>query len=359
MRVPHNKLYDESKILYEIYRMRGLTVNQMVEVMFQSKWYAYRYLRNLEEQGLLSYIYDTEGRKRVAKVYVCTDVAIERLEKEGYIEKGVKAKDNTPHKAKLKYTILTNEVYAALTPYGIHMYDSREWKRRYGMDRNSMVRGGLRMADGREIGLYLFFSKKQYKDADFSRKMVERFKREIEKFPQSNRIAVICYDEATYDELIEEFEKDDKPLSKEELLIIPIGKDNFGYNLLRMNRSEIERKAVLEQILNARLLKEHAALKGNRQLFAQYIADYSDREMYVVDFLSLNRPIIRNLITHYFDRAFEIDGRQVNLVCWNVNKEMDRLYGKLIRYPHVNIVPIPTKTLAETYISKIEKTKLI
>lgn len=357
MKGAHKKLYDQSKILYEIYRMRALTIAQLSKVVFKSRIYAYRYLQKMEDYGLLSYMYDTDGRKRLAKVYVCTDKAIEILEKEGFIEKGVKAKDNMPQKAKLKFTIFTNEVYAALMPYGIYMYDSREWKRKHNMDRNSMVRGGLKMTDGREMGLYLFFSKDQFEGASFSPKMLERFKGEVKKFPQTNRIAVICYDQEIYKEIVNALDKDETALVNEELLVIPIGKDEFGYNLLRMSRNEEERKTYLETVLNTRLNKKHEALKGNKQLFAQYVADDENQETYVVDFLSMNRPVIQNLIIHYFDKAYEMDGRPVNLVCWKASEK--ELASRFTRYPHIRITSVQTKSLKEIYIPSMSQKKLL
>lgn len=357
MKGEHMKLYDESKILYEIYRMRGLTIAQLVEVVFKSKIYAYRYLKNLQESGWLSHGYDTDGKIRLAKVYFCTDKAIERLEKEGYIEKGVKAKDNKPPKNKLKYTILTNEVYAALSPYQIHMYDSREWKRMNRMDRNTLVRGGLRMSDGRELGLYLFFSPKQISGAGFSDSMLTRFKYEIQKFPQRNRIAVLCYDQSIYTKLVKAMGEDSKSLVTEELLVIPMGKNDFGYNLLRMSRNEEERRSALEEILNAHLHKEHHALKGNILDFAQYVADYGNKETYVVDFLSMNRPILHHLSTHYYDKIFQANGRKVDLICWKASE--GELRQKFLQYPHINIVPVSMDRLTDTYIPRLEKTKLI
>lgn len=356
MKGEHKKLYNESKILYEIYRMRGLTIAQLVEVMFKSKIYAYRYLKKLEEDGWLSHGYDTDGKIRLAKVYFCTDKAIERLEKEGYMEKGVKAKDNKPPKSKLKYTILTNEVYAALTPYGIKMIDSREWKRKNKMDRNTLVRGGLVMPDGRELGLYLFFSPQQISGAGFSDSMLTRFKYEIQKFPQTNRFVVMCYGPEIYNKLIKAMDEDDRTLVNEELLIIPIGRNEFGFDLVRMSRDENERQSDLCSILNAHLHKEHAALKGNKQNFAQYIAIKGEKETYVVDFLSMNRPILQHLRTHYHTKIFEGDGRKVDLVCWKASE--DELTELFRQYPYVNIVSISINELTETYIPRLTKTKL-
>ncbi|WP_019156861.1 helix-turn-helix domain-containing protein [Robertmurraya massiliosenegalensis] len=357
MKGEHKKIYEESKILYEIYRMRGLTISQLVEVMFKSKVYAYRYLKKLEREEWLSSGYDSSGKKRLAKVYFVTDQAIERLKNEGYIENGILAKFNRPPKIKLKYTIQTNEVYAALTPYGIHMYDSREWKLRNKMDRNNLVRGGLKMRDGREIGLYLFFSKEQIEGAGLAEETLNRFITEIQKFPQKNRLAILCYNPNIYERIVDAVSKDEKILARKELMIIPMGKENFGFNLLRISRDEKERKATLEQILNARLYNEHIMLKGNKELFTQYVADYGNKETYVVDYLSLNLPVLKKLELNYHESIYKQDGREVDLVCWSANRS--ELEERFKNYPHINIVPVPIKNIKETYISQIEKSKLI
>lgn len=357
MGVKQEKIYDENRLLYEIYRMRGLTVAQLSEVVFHSKAYAYKYLQRMKDAGLLQDRMDMNGKLRLGKVYSCTDKAIERLENEGFIEKGVKAKDNTPHKNKMKYTLLTNDVYAALTPYGITFYDSREWKRKNLMDRNTLVRGGLEMADGRELALYLFFSPDQISGAGLSDSMLARFKHEIKKFPQTNRIAVLCYDSNIYEKVVKAVDKDMKMLVFDELLIFPMGKNELGYNLLRLSRSHIERKSDLELLLNARLNENHPALEGNKQNFAQYVAEYGDRESYVVDFLSMNRPVLHHLSTHYYQDSYKKDGRQVDLVCWKPNER--ELTNRFKQYPHVNIVSVSSKEVTDTYMPKLIKEKLL
>lgn len=356
MGVKQEKIYEENEILFEIYRMRGLTVSQLCEVIFHSRHYAYKYLQRMKDEGLLIDRMDMNGKLRLAKVYSCTDKAIEQLEKNGYIEKGVKAKDNTPPNNKMKYTILTNEVYAALMPYGINMLDSREWKRKNDMDRNALVRGGLQMLDGREIGLYLFFSPENIGGANLSDSMLKRFKHELKKFPQTNRFTVICYDSKIYEKIVKAVDSDSGMSAFKELLIIPFGKNDFGYNLLRLSRSEIERKADLETILNARLNSNHPSLQGHYQNFASYVAEYKDEERYVVDFLSMNRPVLHHLLTHYHSNAYEKDGRKVDLVCWKAN-EME-LLQKYKSYPHIRIVPVSLKEITETYLPKLNPQKL-
>lgn len=356
MPVKNDKKYDELMVLKEIYRMRGLTVTQLCEVIFESRIYAYRYLKQMQNDGLLTDRMTFEKKVRKAKVYSCTDKGIELLEKRGLIEKRLMAKDNTPQRAKLKYTLLTNEVYAALMPYGIEFMDSREWKNKYNMDRNTLVRGGLKMMDDREVGIYLFFSPTQLSGAGLSNSMLERFKREIKKFAQSNRIAVICYDLDIYKRIVKAVDEDTSMLVKKELLIIPMGKDEFGFNLLRLSRSEVERKHDLENILNARLSDNHPALDGNKQNFASYVAKYDDKETYVLDFLSMNRPVLHHLSTHYHVNAYQKDGRKVEVVCWKPNES--ELEQRFKAYPHVKIIPVPLQDLHDKYLPGMIKEKI-
>lgn len=348
------KIYDEKQIIYEIYRMRGLTIQQLCEVVFHSKGYAYKFLQRMKEFGWLQDRMDMKGKIRQAKVYFCTDQAIEMLEREGFINKSVKAKDNTPPRNKMKYTVLTNEVYAALMPFGIYVYDSREWKIKNKMDRNTLVRGGLQMFDGREMGLYLFFSSEQISGAGLSDSMLTRFKHEVKKFPQTNRIAVLCYDLKIYEKMVKVVDKELSTFN--ELLVIPMGKNGLGFNLLRISRSQIERKAELETILNARLNESHPSLEGNKQNFAQYVADYGNHESYVVDFLSMNRPGLHHLATHYYRDAFEKDGRHVDLVCWKPNEK--ELIKKFQQYPHVNIISISSQEISDKYLPRLTTTKI-
>lgn len=354
--VKQEKKYDELMILQEIYRMRGLTVAQLCEVFFDSKHYAYKYLKRMKENGLLMDRMDIRKRIRKGKVYSCTDKAIEMLINEGLIEKKLLAKDNAPVKAKMRYTIQTNELYAALMPFGIKVMDSREWKTKYEMDRNTLVRAGLEMLDGREIGVYLFFSPQQMSGAGLSDSMLERFKREIKKFPQSNRIAVICYDQDIYQRIVAAVDEDKGMMIREELMVIPFGQDNFGLNILKISRSEMERKHDLETILNARLSDNDLALSTNKQNFASYVANHGDRETYVVDFLSMNRPVLHHLETHYYEAAYHQDGREVEIVCWMPNfKELEKRFA---RYSHVKIVPVSLQEMFENWLPKYQKEKI-
>jgi DNA-binding PadR family transcriptional regulator len=353
--VKQEKKYDELKILHEIYRMRGLTITQLCEVFFDSRHYAYKYLSTMKKNELLTDRMDIRQSIRKAKIYTCTDKAIELLEKNGLIDKRRLAKDNAPL-TKLRYTVQTNELYSVLTPYGIKVMDSREWKAKWNMDRNTLVRAGITMVDDREIGVYMFFSSEQLSGAGLSDSMLERFKREYKKFSQSNRIAVICYDQNIYKRIIKAVDSDKEMMKRKELMIIPYGKNNFGLNLLLLHRSEVERKYDLETILNARLNKEHPSLDNKNQDFASYIGDHGDKETYVVDFLSMNRPVLHHLETHYHQDAYSKDGKQVEIVCWMPNA--DELARRFKQYPHVKIVPVAIQEMTEKWLPRYKKEKI-
>lgn len=351
------KKYDTDKILKEIYRMRGLTIDQLCEVVFDTRHYAYKFLKEMQSDGYLGEKMNMSNRRRLGKLYYCTDKGIERLYKNGLIEKQLKSKDNKPHNASLKYVINTNNVYAALTPYGIHMYDSREWKKKYGMDRNSMVRGGLKLRDGREIAIYCFFSPDQISKAGLSNAMLQSFRREIKKFPQSSRIAVICYDSDIYKRVLQAVDKDKELGSFEELLVIPYGTEDFGLNVLRISRDQKERQTLIESHLNARLFIEHPALTGNRQDFVNYVGKFPDgREEYIIDYLSFNRVVLQHLDTHYHEQAYNKDQRQVSILCWLPNvKELKTRYQA---YKHVKIVGISIQNIKEEYLPNLPKVKM-
>ncbi|MFS0783507.1 MarR family transcriptional regulator [Bacillus sp. 1P06AnD] len=356
MGVKQERIYDQNDVLYEIYRMRGLTIGQLCEVIFHSKHYAYKFLKRLKDKEYLTDWMDMNGKKRAAKIYMCTDKAIYALRKAGYIDNGIEARYNAPLREKMKYTVLTNEVYAAMMPYGIHMLDSREWKRIYEMDRNALVRGGLRMADGRELALYLFFSENQLSGAKLTAALLKKFQHEILKFAQSNRIAVICYDEKIYKTVVDEITKHPNLMVFKELLIIPFGKDDFGYHLLHLTRSNVERRSDLEEILNARLYDNHPSLAGNKQNFAGYVADYGSHETYIVDFLSMNYPVLHHLMTHYHHENFVKNGREVQIVCWKASeKELER---KFARYPHVKVISVSLREIKDKYMPRLGKRKL-
>jgi DNA-binding MarR family transcriptional regulator len=349
------KKYDEMDILAEIYRMRGLTVTQLCEVFFETRHYAYKYLGKLKNDGLLSDKYHMARGKSQGKVFSCTDKAIERLTEAGRTDRKVMAQDNTPAQSRLRTTVLTNELYSALMPYGIKVFDSREWKRKHDMDRNTLVRGGLQMMDDSEIAVYLFFSPAQVRGGGIQDVLFYRFKKEILGFTQSNKFAIICYDEKTYKRLVDGLTDENKAMAKEQLSVIPYGHSGFGFDILKLSRHQEERKHDIEQVLNARLYENHAALVGDKLKFTKYIAEKDGKESYVVDFLSMDLTVIHFLDLQYYHNVFLQDGRPVDLVCWQPN--VMQLTKKFENYPHVNIVPVSINT-AKEWLNRMEPQKI-
>lgn len=340
--------YPVEMILYEIYRMRGLTIDQLSKAIFESRVYAIRYLKSLKEEGLVTGKVYNHEKKRIGMQYFITEKGIDYLEIKGmvkkytyegideneteykrsfnyeqmknqglYVPRKVLAYDNNQgmRKDKVLFTIYTNNIYAGLTPYGIYMYDSREWKVKYNLNSNALVRGGLRMKDDREYALYVLFSNEYIENAAVSEKMLAKIYYEIEENSQSNRFIVYVYGKDDYQRVVDYFKTN--IVAGKELLIIPHGMNEIGLNMIRMLARETEHMQNVEGVLNARLIKDKSLEETTAGVFADYLTYHNGEKHYVLDFLRLNELKLALLQIQYTRERYQQDGKKVLILCWS------------------------------------------
>lgn len=338
-----DKKYDEKQILLEIYRMRGLTITQLCDVFFESKHYAYKYLKDLKESGYLLDSYQKTATERVGKMYSCTDKAIDMLMNEGLIERAVAAKDNKPTPSRKRMVALVNELYRFMTPYGIKVVDSREFKRKHALDRNSMPKAGIQMLDDREYAVYMFFRHDQLRGSQtrITDSMYYRFIRELEKAKVPTNI-ILAPSHQEYEEFQNRLLNNNVAMGQLELQLIPFGINDFGFKTIILNRNKAERIHDLESILNARLKDETKSKTQPGYNFMDYVMEQDGKEIYVMDYLNFNLPKLNFAKKLYAQKRYESDGRELHIVCWNMIAPIVQNYFGTTgdAYKHIKVIPV-------------------
>lgn len=370
MAVKGENKYDVMVILTEIYRMKMLSVEQLTQIIFNNSRYGHRFMDNLEKnEGLVNSRVVSDGKKRLGKAFYLSDKGIGLLNKAKAIERVRLAKDNVPDKSKMSHTLRINNIYAGLTPYGIHVYDSREWKERFGMDRNALTRGGLQMPDSREYAIYTFFPASYEKEWNVSDRTVKSFHNELRKALGINRIVIMCDGEQTYSRFVKETlsdHKDSQLISKKEVLILPQGKKNFGNAILKLCSNTEMRKQMLSEALKARLYSEHEALTPNtaRHLaFTNYVGvdNTSGESFFVVDMLTYDYSLIKKMKAHYREEWLDKGVYKVRVVCFEGGPGFESpksVIKRELRNSNVEVIEAKLGMLVNKYLLTMEPVKI-
>lgn len=365
------KKYPLEIVLFEIYRMRVLSIEQLHKVIFESEDYCKRYLKNAERDGYLAGKILMKGRKRTGKVYYCTEKGMDYLEERGLIrkygneikikteekgkqyevmtEKGryvplrVDVNTNIPTKEQMPMVFHTNNLYAALMPYGIHYYDSREWKIMHSMNRNTMVRGGLEMLDGRLYAVYAFFSTEQLTNAKLKESMLNRLVNEIKETPSIKNYVIFCYSPQIYEQVYEYFLNDPVTRANELLLVSANGMLDYGMEQLKLNRHADEHKKDLESVLNARLYGEEELQHKKASTFADWLVDIDGETHYVVNTLNMNILKLIWFNKNYYKEMYKADGTPVIIPYWSPGHMTPFIQDIARTKEYVKLIPVSAK----------------
>lgn len=352
--------YNVLEMLRDIHRMRALTIGQIAEVFFGGrKPYVYKKLRLLKKEGLISDMPHSEKDGRIIeKLYYVTETGMDLLEREGcLVGERRPQRFNKPKKEKIDYLVLTNDIYVLLKQHGIYMIDSRQWKKDQGIDRNTMVRGGIVLDDRKPYGLYAFFNEtgeKGVKNAgngseeehSIGQKTIKRFLKEIENLGNTHRYICMIYGQHMYEQLEEAIKANNPGVL--EMNLIPYGRDGVGYKIICAYNGLEAQKNRFYEISGIKPLNEESNAHNNEfQHFFSYIGqDSMGEEVYVVDYLLMNVIAIQALYKLYAVDKYLEDGRSVVIFCWQPT--LDFLKKTFEAYPHIKIIPVAIE-LAEKW----------
>ncbi|MEK5217733.1 hypothetical protein [Psychrobacillus sp. FSL H8-0487] len=376
------KKYPLEIVLFEIYRMRVLSIEQLNKVIFENEDYGKRYLKKAEKDGYIAGKILMKGRKRLAKVYYCTEKGMDYLEERELIrkygkeikikteekgkqysvmsEKGkyvplrVDVNTNIPTREQMSMVYHTNNLYAALMPYGIHYYDSREWKIMHSMNRNTMVRGGLKMRDGRFYAVYAFFSSEELSNAKLKESMLNRLVNEIKETPSIKNYVIFCYSPQIYEQVYEYFFNDPVTRANEMLLVSANGMLDYGMEQLKLYSHAEEHKKSIESVLNARLYGETELENKKASVFADWLVDIDGETHYVVNTLNMN---ILNLIwfnKNYYKEMYKADGTPVIIPYWNPGHMTPFIQDIARQKEYVKLIAVPVKEKIKRLVEERE-----
>lgn len=376
--------YPVERVLFELYRTRGLTKDQLARSIFAGTSYIVSYLTKLQKKGLVGGKVLSKGKIRLAKLYQITDKGIELLENKGlvlkyndnersfekkkpfdyedmkqagvYIPRKVLAYDNnqSSSKDKMMFTLYANQMYAGVSEYGFYFFDSREWKLKYDLNRNAMVRGGISTEDGIEYSVYMLFTTEEVRIASMSDKMLYRMMHEMIEFPQTSRHIIYVYGgQDEYNKVLTFFKNN--PVACDELLIIPHGASDVGLNIIRLLQNREMYKEHMELHLNARLNSE-VLEHDTSNLYADYLTEINGQSYYVIDYIKLNEAKLSMLLREYTPDKYHRTGIPVMILCWNAMGNELREYYKL--YPYVKIVEMDIQSDLNNWVAELEKKKL-
>lgn len=291
----------DNMLLYDLFRYRLLTVDQIKTLYFKSKQYAYKRLHVLKYQGLINSkpMVKNNGQKSAACYYI-TNKGISRLLDKKMITKGKKAYDNLPKNSKINMTIDTNELYVQLAGAGFTFIEGREWKVLQNVNYRSYVRGGLVTKDGKEYAVYMLDNKAHDET-------IKEIKREIGKEHQSGKFLVFFKGP-------ESFKKFRSQLTGDELAKIE-------YCLMPYNFIALRLPFFAENFYFVKVITKYGEVRKNENYsdstsFAEYILKNKDgKEYYVCNYLLLDEAALGR-VKNYPAFQYKNDGRKILIVCW-------------------------------------------
>ncbi|MGN4128067.1 hypothetical protein ACMGD3_24135 [Lysinibacillus sphaericus] len=360
--------YPKERLLYELYRVRGLTSRQINKAIIGSYDYTCEYMTKLEKEGYVQGKHYNAGRKPLGKLYTVTDKGIEllatsnflqtdkfeteiqkssnlsyhdsQIETDVYVPKFMSAYANNQRydKHKVVYTLLTNELYAELTSYGMYFYDSRQWKVRQRLNRNAIVRGGFKARTGEEYSLYILFSKEQTKTAHISENMLRRMVEEMNTFPQGGHHVVYVYDDEQYNWIVEQI-RGMKPQSNS--LHIIRHYNGLGYEKLRLLSDSEHWDTQLAQLTRTSVTKIDKEQLASR--YATHEFALEEQTYYLTSYLTYNEGAMIQLEREFTPERSKIIGKKLAILAWE--SDLNILKERFANTSHIRVRLIPDETI--------------
>ncbi|RSL29690.1 hypothetical protein D7Z54_29860 [Salibacterium salarium] len=294
------KTIDEENILFDIYRYRIMSPQQLRALYFRGREsYVYRKIQLMKTKGLIESKPVVRKGKKVEGVYYVTQKAIDYLAERGWISKTRRWDRNLPDWRRIEDILDENELYVQLHGCGAKVYEKREWKEKMGMHRTSYVTGGLSIFN-KEYHVYMLNGKS-------SDKTIDRIQREIITERSLSRHIIFFKDLPAYQKYTSEL-NDEK--GKIELLLL-----SYLYLPLRMGflLTGAPIKKYLEYTYN--ITPSQVIYYDTQNQFADFEVEIQGERYFVADML-LNDFIKLQQIQRYPSDGYERHGKKILLLCW-------------------------------------------
>jgi len=320
------------EILMSLYKHRTLTTRQIKSLFFRDvKGYHYRRIYLLKKEG---YLGETKPlvkyRSKYTSCYFLTDKAIKYLYDLGKIKRILRAKDLRISGMRLVYLVDVNEVFVQMKQHGWDMYDSRDTKEMFNINRGSYIQGMLHHDEGEKYGLYVLTN-------DPQEETVHRLITEIKELrSEMESIIVLAKTQDGYGAFTEKL-KQDMPQVRIDVRVMPY---DIGMLVL---------KAIGKPTGRMKLFEKY----GKVQVIPSDVSDYTvmhrGEEKYIVELLSNSTEIKRKLFA-YSPLAHKVAGKKVMVLTWR--GFIEDLKEEYQMYPHIEFEGV-TARLLESLIEEL------
>lgn len=315
-------------ILLALYRYRAFSTAQMHHLFFgesSSRAYCWNRLSFLKHDG---YIEGTpimgmgnDYYKKISTAYYITSKGIRLLQEKNMIEEVPrKADDNKIQPRRLPYHIDAMQVYTELCKLTFLMWESRQTKLFFNLDRNTYISGYLINPDNQGSGLYVI-------SRDPTSRTLSYIATELMRFNDIKHNLILCRTEEGYRSLNQIIKRDGYKYHND-VSLMPF---DIGIELLK----KIGSKAGLEK-----LYKQYGFLVPATDVedspFA-YLSRKNHEDRYICQLLS-NSFKTRQSIFAYNPYEFNTHQRRLVVLAWMDDVEI--LNMELCDYPHIEVVGV-------------------
>lgn len=293
------------RLLYELYKYRALSTTQVAQVGNYGKWFVYKKIRKLREEGYLisesikgNYILN---QARQGNYHRISGKGISLLKEHDYMV-DYTADELRVSDHRMAYLLTANDLIIPLTQNGWMYQDSRATKNMYSINRGGILHGTLISPnEEKEYALYIFL-KKTRKDT------LIRLKQEIKRLPHE-RILVISRGMDSFNSIIDSFtDKNEKLIKGGAIKVLPL---KLAQAHLIISDNDIENHKQYIESLGITILGD----SSNKNVFEtniqfDYLVEYDGEEMYMMDLLGNDLMKIEEL-RYYRKEEYNRDGRKV------------------------------------------------
>lgn len=289
-------------ILYDLYKYRILTTAQIKRLYFpNSKRYVDEKMRAMRNSRLIgTYTQRRPGRKGFA-YHRILQKGLNLLKEKGY-DIQYKPTDLTVSSGMRPYIIAANDIMTYVTPHGWRMKDSREVKHEYGLNHGDQIHGSLTSPEGTEYGLFVLEKDTLVKNLG---KVAYEIKATSKKNVGLTNFLIFAKGQPSIDHFVEianteKRNSQGKPIQKKlrpsgSLCVLPL---DYGVTYLNSRLSD---KSYFESIFQQTKAPARWHAPSDKSRF-EFIAEYKDKEVYVVNMLDTDLTKVDAIESYLIDR---------------------------------------------------------
>ncbi|KQN97012.1 replication-relaxation family protein [Paenibacillus sp. Leaf72] len=326
-------------ILISLYRYRTFTTPQVHELFFsenKKRDYCWKRMHQLRHDGYIISKPVVENGRKVTHSYFLTAKSIESLHAAGHIEKIAYTKDLRLDGHRMIQAHMVNNLYVQLNKYGYELWDSRQVKAAYELDRNSLIQACLITPDLEKHGVYLLVN-------DPEEKTVAQIITEIKKHVMIENVIILCKSP-------EAFDKFERVIKKEEVRI------RSSVMCLPLDVGMILFKTMFTAHDIAEVYREYGTINYNVNGLFPYTIMHKGERKYIVELLS-QKTKIRKQIMNYNPHEYKRDGKKLIILTWSgFRPDIEREFEKYTHFEYETVamrylehkLEVKRKTLSES-----------